>query len=95
MNAKAKPSHRTWVDPDDAPELTDEWIEQAELRDGDKIVRHGRRVDSAKTPTTKCPTHSALLERRAGGLAQDASGGRVRGLGFDPRGDARKQAGME
>ena len=39
MNAKAKPSHRTWVDPDDAPELTDEWIEQAELRDGDKIVR--------------------------------------------------------
>ena len=39
MNAKTKPSHRTWVDPDDAPELTDEWIEQAELRDGDKIVR--------------------------------------------------------
>ncbi|SAL66245.1 hypothetical protein AWB68_03696 [Caballeronia choica] len=52
MNAKAKPSHRTWVDHDDAPELTGEWIEQAELRDGDKIVRQGRRVDSAKTPTT-------------------------------------------
>ena len=52
MNAKTKPSHRTWVDPDDAPELTDEWIEQAELRDGDKIVRRGHRVDSAKTPTT-------------------------------------------
>jgi BrnA antitoxin of type II toxin-antitoxin system len=51
MNAKAKPSHRTWVDPDDAPKLTVQWIEQAELRDGDKIVRRGRRVDSAKTPT--------------------------------------------
>jgi uncharacterized protein (DUF4415 family) len=31
-----------WVDPDDAPELTQEQLEQADLYHGDKLVRPGR-----------------------------------------------------
>ncbi len=31
-----------WVDPDDAPELTDEFFEQAEVYHGDTFIRVGR-----------------------------------------------------
>jgi uncharacterized protein (DUF4415 family) len=38
-----------WTDPDDAPKLTAEWFAQAELRDGEKIIRAGRpRSDNPK-----------------------------------------------
>jgi hypothetical protein len=37
-SAKRKP----WVDPDDAPELTDEMLDRAEIREGDRIIRPGR-----------------------------------------------------
>lgn len=32
----------TWTDPDDAPELTEEFFERGEVRHGDRIVRRGR-----------------------------------------------------
>ena len=31
-----------WVDPDDAPELTTEWFETADVYDGDKLISRGR-----------------------------------------------------
>jgi uncharacterized protein (DUF4415 family) len=31
-----------WVDPDDAPELTDDHFERADVYRGDKLVRRGR-----------------------------------------------------
>lgn len=37
-----------WVDPDDAPELTDEWFAKATLMDGEKAVRRGRPAGSTK-----------------------------------------------
>ncbi|QDL97797.1 BrnA antitoxin family protein [Rhodopseudomonas palustris] len=37
-SGKRKP----WVDPDDAPELTDEMLDRAVYRVGGKIVRRGR-----------------------------------------------------
>jgi hypothetical protein len=37
-SVKRKP----WVDPDDAPELTDEMLDRAEIREGDRIIRPGR-----------------------------------------------------
>ncbi len=40
--SSSKGSSKRWVDPDDAPELTDEMLDRAELRDGDKIIRRGR-----------------------------------------------------
>ncbi len=38
MNAKSQNSPRPWVDPDDAPELTDDFFEQGEWKIGDKPV---------------------------------------------------------
>ena len=41
--AKKKPAGKsTWVDPDDAPELTDDFFVHADLYEGDKLVRRGR-----------------------------------------------------
>lgn len=38
MNVKSQNSPKTWVDPDDAPELTDEFFEKGVWRIGDQIV---------------------------------------------------------
>jgi uncharacterized protein (DUF4415 family) len=43
-----KDTESTWVDPDDAPELTDEWFEKADFRIGDRIIRRGRPPGSSK-----------------------------------------------
>ncbi len=37
-----------WADPDDAPELTDEWFEGADLKVNEKVVRRGRPPGSNK-----------------------------------------------
>jgi uncharacterized protein (DUF4415 family) len=42
MPKKKKIGESKWVDPDDAPELTKEWFEQADLYHGEKLVRRGR-----------------------------------------------------
>jgi len=41
MNAKRNGSGRT-SSRDEAPEITDSWIEEADLRRGQKVVRRGR-----------------------------------------------------
>ena len=42
MNVKSKPSAPPSVDPDDAPEITEEWLTGADLYHGDKLLRRGR-----------------------------------------------------
>lgn len=42
MTGKKSNSKSTWIDPDDAPELTREWFETADLYDGGKLIRKGR-----------------------------------------------------
>jgi uncharacterized protein (DUF4415 family) len=42
MPKKKKSGASAWVDPDDAPELTEKFFDRAEIRDGDKIIRRGR-----------------------------------------------------
>jgi uncharacterized protein (DUF4415 family) len=42
MPAKRAATKRKWVDPDDAPEWTDEMLERADLLDGDKMIRRGK-----------------------------------------------------
>lgn len=42
MPKKKSSSVSRWIDPDDAPELTREFFERAEIRHGDKIIRRGR-----------------------------------------------------
>jgi hypothetical protein len=36
------PRRKWWVDPDDAPEITDEMLHRAVFRHGDTIIRLGR-----------------------------------------------------
>ena len=49
MSASKKSTEDTWVDPDDAPELADEWFKKADLYDGEKLIRRGRRpLDNPK-----------------------------------------------
>lgn len=40
--AKSEPNSEPWVDPDDAPEWTEEMWKRAEIREGDRIIRPGR-----------------------------------------------------
>ncbi len=39
MSAKEKPTKQSWIDPDDAPELTPELARRAQISVGGKIVR--------------------------------------------------------
>jgi|tagenome__1003787_1003787.scaffolds.fasta_scaffold19823203_2 uncharacterized protein (DUF4415 family) len=42
MNTKQGAGANTWVDPDDAPELTSEHFERADWYNGDRLIRRGR-----------------------------------------------------
>lgn len=42
MNANKHNTEADWVDPDDAPELTDAFFKHADEFKGDKLVRRGR-----------------------------------------------------
>jgi uncharacterized protein (DUF4415 family) len=42
MRRKKKSGSAGWVDPDDAPELTEAFFDRAEIRHGDKVLRRGR-----------------------------------------------------
>jgi uncharacterized protein (DUF4415 family) len=48
MTVSKKDTRTAWVDPDDAPELTDEWFDEADFMIGDKIIRRGRPPGSSK-----------------------------------------------
>lgn len=53
MSAKSPASSKPWVDPDDAPEITDEWIAGADLYEGDKLIRRGRPKSAAPKEPVK------------------------------------------
>ena len=42
MSAKRKNSNSISHDPETPPEITDAWVSEADLRDGEKLVRRGR-----------------------------------------------------
>jgi uncharacterized protein (DUF4415 family) len=42
MSEKRKKFGGAWVDPDDAPEITDELIARSDLFEGDTLIRRGR-----------------------------------------------------
>ena len=54
MSKKKKSGSPKWVDPDDAPELNDDFFARAEIRHGDTVIRPGRPPlgDHAKQPVT-------------------------------------------
>lgn len=49
MNVKSQNSPKTWVDPDDAPELTDDFFDKGVWRIGDRIVsRNDAQAEAGK-----------------------------------------------
>ena len=58
----------TWVAPDDAPELTDEFFERADLYRDDKLIRRGRpKASQHKEPVTLRVDAEVLAAWRASG----------------------------
>jgi uncharacterized protein (DUF4415 family) len=56
------------VDPDDAPELTDEWFEQADLYVGETLVRRGRPKSERPKEAVKLRLSPDVVKHfRAGG----------------------------
>ena len=49
MNENKVATEANWIDPDDAPELTDEFFQRADEFEGSRLVRRGR----PKALTTK------------------------------------------
>jgi uncharacterized protein (DUF4415 family) len=47
MTGKKPTSKDTWTDPDDAPVLTEAWFANADLYEGDKLIRRGGRPKKA------------------------------------------------
>ena len=62
MSVKSKGSRRTWRDPDEAPEITDKWIAEANLYHGRKLVRRGRPVGSGQKTQTTLRISKEVLE---------------------------------
>ena len=56
-----------WIDPDDAPELDDEWFDKADFKIGDKIIRRGRPPGSAKRLVSLRLDQAVIDHFRAGG----------------------------
>lgn len=68
MSEKRSATKTTWIDPDDVPELTDEWFEKADLYDGEKLVRRGRRpLDNPKKAISLRVDADVLDKFKAGG----------------------------
>lgn len=68
MGRKKNVTKREWVDPDDAPELTDEWFDTADFYSDGKLVRRGRpRSDAPKEAVSLRLDPDVLAHYRATG----------------------------
>ena len=63
MSGNKRDTQSTWVDPDDAPELTDEWFQQADLYRGEKLVRRGRRPSDSPKKAISLRVDADVLDR--------------------------------
>ncbi len=68
MNVNKRATPTPWTDPDDAPELTDEFFQRADLYHGEKLVRRGRpKAIVTKEPVKIRLDADVLLALRATG----------------------------
>lgn len=68
MNEKRRVGSNIWVDPDDAPELTEEFFRRADVYEGAKLVRRGRPpVGARKQPVSVRLDADVLAHFRKGG----------------------------
>jgi len=63
MTGNKRDMPNTLVDPDDAPELTDDWFEKADLYHGEKLVRRGRRPSESPKKAISLRVDADVLER--------------------------------
>lgn len=66
MNAKSSGSPASWVDPDDAPELTNKFLQRADLYEGERLVRRGRPPAQTKRPTLNMRIDADVLAHLRG-----------------------------
>ena len=62
MNGNKRNTATKWVDPDDAPELTDAFFEEADEYVGTKLVRRGRPAGSGKKVSTTIRFDADVIE---------------------------------
>lgn len=68
MSEDKRVTSSTWVGPDDAPELTDEFFERADLYRDDRRIRRGRpKASQHKEPVTLRVDAEVLAAWRASG----------------------------
>ena len=68
MPRKKESGGSTWVDPDDAPELTGEYFERADIFEGERLVRRGRPPLERPKEAVKLRLSADVLDHfRAGG----------------------------
>ena len=63
MTAKKDDTKHTWIDPDDAQELTDEWFEKADLYHGEKLIRRGRRPSDSPKQAISLRVDADVLDK--------------------------------
>lgn len=63
MSGNKGNTESTWIDPDDAPELTEEWFQKADLYHGEKLVRRGRRPSESPKKAISLRVDADVLER--------------------------------
>ena len=68
MHVSSSDLTKPWIDPDDAPELTEDWFAKAALMEGEKVVRRsGRPRGSDKEQVTLRLDKVVLAHFRATG----------------------------
>jgi uncharacterized protein (DUF4415 family) len=68
MHVSSSDLTKPWIDPDDAPELTEDWFAKAALMEGEKVIRRGGRTrGSDKEQVTLTLDKAVLTHFRATG----------------------------
>lgn len=68
MTGNKRSTPDTWIDPDDAPELIDEWFRQADQHKAGRLVRRGRPPLDRPKVHTNIRLDADLVDRlKAGG----------------------------
>ena len=77
MSAKERPMNRSWIDPDDAPELTEEIASRAQISIGGKVVRKatGTLTKAGRPPIGDAPKEQVTLRLPRAVLAHFKAGG--------------------
>jgi uncharacterized protein (DUF4415 family) len=80
MEKKKAVGERTWVDPDDAPELTDDFFRRADIYEGDILIRRGRPKSAAPKRAVSLRLDDEVVTHfRRGGRSEGEEGVSLQG----------------